>query len=424
MAMRTTLIGVVLLLLGLLVGCNSGNNNKSASDKPIKIDRALADSLGKKHLDALALDSADRHCVDKVNEFAFTLLHQVVKDRDSSVVVAPLSMASAIAVAANGAVGEVRDSLEQVFGPIINANAFYKKYMAALPHNDYTDCLILNYLAANTDAPILDAFSQTVTASYNVCVQNHDFSKKKTVNKINDWFHQQSLDDKIKVIEKLDPKSSLCLINALEFNALWPPFSEEYTDLDAFETAWGEYLKIPIMYNGEACLPYVDREEFQAVSIPYYGSCYRMLIVLPKTEKLAAFSQSMTLESFHEILDSITEPHEIVLGLPRFKCESDLSMLSLLKKSFPGVFNQNDVTFNALVDDPINSLKLEEIDHKTSIEVNEKGTKAFSVTEVLMVTISMKPEFIANHPFLYFVYDDATRAILLMGQFCGDGAIF
>ena len=98
-------------------------------------------------------------------------------------------------------------------------------------------------------------------------------------------------------------------------------------------------------------------------------------------------------------------------------------MMNLLKKSFPGVFNQNDVTFNAIVDDPINSLKLEEIDHKTSIEVNEKGTKAFSVTEVLMVTISMKPEFIANHPFLYFVYDEATRAILLMGQFCGDGAI-
>ena len=421
--MRTTIIGVILLLMGLFVGCDSINSNKSASDKPIKIDQALADKLRNKHLEALALDSADRHCVDKVNDFAFSLLHQISIDRDSSFVVAPLSLASAIAVAANGAVGEVRDSLEQVFGPIINANAFYKKYMGALPHNDYTDCLILNYVAANTAAPILDAFSQTVSASYNICVQNHDFSKKKTVNKINDWFHQQSLDDKIKVIEKLDPESSLCLINALEFNALWPPFDENNTHLKAFETAWGEYLKIPIMHNSEANLPYVDREEFQAVSIPYYGSCYRMLIVLPKTEKLASFSQSMTLESFHEILDSITQPHEIVLGLPRFKCESDLSMMNLLKKSLPRVFNQEDVTFNAIVDDPINSLKLEEIDHKTSIEVNEKGTKAFSVTEVLMVTISMKPEFIANHPFLYFVYDEATRAILLMGQFCGDGAI-
>ena len=144
--MRTTLIGVIILLLGLLVGCDSINSNKSTSDKPIKIDQALADKLRNKHLEALALDSTDRHCVDKVNDFAFSLLHQIAIDKDSSFVVAPLSLASAIAVAANGAVGEVRDSLEQVFGPIINANAFYKKYMGALPHNDYTDCLILNYL--------------------------------------------------------------------------------------------------------------------------------------------------------------------------------------------------------------------------------------------------------------------------------------
>ena len=422
--MRTTLIGVIILLLGLLVGCDSINSNKSASDKPIKIDQALADKLRNKHLEALALDSTDRHCVDKVNDFAFSLLHQIAIDRDSSFVVAPLSLASAIAVAANGAVGEVRDSLEQVFGPIINANAFYKKYMGALPHNDYTDCLILNYVAANTAAPILDAFSQTVSASYNVCVQNHDFSKKKTVNKINDWFHQQSLDDKIKVIEKLDPESSLCLINALEFNALWPPFDENNTHLKAFETAWGEYLKIPIMHNSDAHLPYVDREEFKAVSIPYYGSCYRMLIVLPKTEKLATFSQSMTLESFNGILDSLTEPVDVELELPRFKCKSDLSMMDLLKKLYPSVFSKKDVYFNAIVDDPFNSLELKEIDHETSIEVNEKGTKAYSNTKELGILISLNPEFIANHPFLYFVYDEATRAILLMGQFCGDGAIF
>ena len=422
MAMRTTIIGVILLSLGLLVGCNSGNSNKSTSDKPFIFNYAPADSLAKKHLEALVLDSADRHCVDKVNEFAFSLLHQIAIDKDSSFVVAPLSLASAIAMAGNGAVGEVRDSLEQVFGPIINANAFYKKYMAALPHSGYTNCLILNYLATNTDAPILDAFSKTVSASYNACVKNHDFASKKAVNQINDWFHEQSLDDKIKVIEKLDPETSLCLINALEFNALWPPFKEENTHLKAFETAWGEYLKIPIMHNSDAHLPYVDREEFKAVSMPYYGSCYRMLIVLPKTEKLATFSQSMTLESFNGILDSLTEPVDVELELPRFKCKSDLSMMDLLKKSLPSVFNQEDVYFNAIVDDPFNSLELKEIDQETSIEVNEKGTKAYSNTKELGILISLNPEFIANHPFLYFVYDDATRAILLMGQFCGDGA--
>ncbi len=28
--------------------------------------------------------------------------------------------------------------------------------------------------------------------------------------------------------------------------------------------------------------------------------------------------------------------------------------------------------------------------------------------------------FSADHPFFYFIYDDISRAILFMGQFCGN----
>lgn len=46
---------------------------------------------------------------------------------------------------------------------------------------------------------------------------------------------------------------------------------------------------------------------------------------------------------------------------------------------------------------------------------------------IIIFIIGLKDEpkeliFTADHPFLYFVYDEATHAILLM--FCGDGAIF
>jgi serpin B len=419
--MKKILLLMAVALPLAFISCNSAQDSES---QITVVNSERAKELTEKHLDALALDSADRLCVDKVNEFAFFLLHHIAKDQDSSFVVAPLSLASGFAMVGNGADGLVRDSLEQMFGPIINANAFYKKYMAALPHNDYTDCQMLNYLAVNTSVPIMDAFSKTVTDSYNACAKNHGFADKKVVKQINDWFHQQSLDDKIRVVEKLDKRWSLCLINALEFNALWPPFDEENTHLQAFETAWGEYLKIPIMHNREGHLPYVDREGFQAVSMPYYGSCYRMLVVLPKSEKLATFSQSMTLESFNQILDSLTEPVDVILELPRFKCESALSMMDMLKEFLPSVFGNESFGFNAIIDDPFNSLVITEVDQKTSIEVNEKGTRAFSVTKENYILLSLTPEFIANHPFLYFVYDEATRAILLMGQFCGDGAIF
>ena len=231
------------------------------------------------------------------------------------------------------------------------------------------------------------------------------------------------VEDTIKVINRLDSTSSLCLINALEFKALWPPFDKESTLIRPFITDKGDTLQIPIMEEGERYASFVDREGFQAVSMPYYGSCYRMLVVLPKTEKLALFSQSMTHELFINILDSLHEPEEVDVALPRFKSESDLSMTDLLKELLPSIFCDKSFGFNAMNDDLLNPPAIAAINQKTCIEVSEEGNKAQSVTEESWVEFLLKPEVIADHPFLYFIYDEATRAILLMGQFCGDGAL-
>lgn len=416
------IIGYI-LFLGLFAGgfsCNSAQKSDNDTDGINKISIESSAELRKKHLDELALSDAEKHCVDKINEFAFSLLHRIAEKHKGSFVVAPLSLASAIVMPGNGANGEVRDRIEQMFGPITDANSFYKKYLAALPDNEYSDCRLLNYLAVNGNAPINDAFSKTVSTSFNATVKNHDFSDAHSVNQINDWFHKQSLDDTIRVIEKLDPKASLCLINILEYNALWDPFDKTKTSLDNFITDEGNTLKIPIMYNPGVNIPYYKNVDYQAVTIPYLGSCYRMLIIMPNTKKLSTFRRSMTHELFFNVLNSFCEPCEIVLQIPRFKCESDLTMTNLLKEMLPSVFYDKGKGFNAISIDPV---AITDINHKTSIEVSEEGTKAYSVT-VESFEKHSKPQFIANHPFFYFVYDEATRAILLMGQFCGEGALF
>lgn len=417
------IISLYVLFLGLIAGCISCNYTQKSENNTDGTNNSNIESseeLRKKHLDALALNNAEKHCVDKINKFAFSLLHRIAKNHDGSFVVAPLSLASAIAIPGNGANGEVRDSIEQILGPITDANSFYKKYLAALPHNKYSDCLLLNYLAVNGNVPINDAFSKTVSTNFNAAVNNHDFGDVHSVDQINDWFHKQSLNDTIRVIETLDPKSSLYLINALEYDALWNHFKKNNTFLDDFITDKGNTLKIPIMYNPEVNIPYYKNVDYQAVTIPYLGSCYRMLIIMPNTKKLSTFRRFMTHELFVNVLNSFCEPREIVLQMPRFKCESDLSMTELLKEMLPSVFYDKGKGFNAISIDPV---AITDINHKTSIEVSEEGTKAYSVT-VEEFTKSLKPEFIANHPFFYFVYDEATRAILLMGQFCGDGALF
>lgn len=60
-------------------------------------------------------------------------------------------------------------------------------------------------------------------------------------------------------------------------------------------------------------------------------------------------------------------------------------------------------------------LKISQIFHKTSIVVNEKGTEAAAATAMKVVAYCMPPEFIADHPFIYFIWNKMN--ILFAGAF-------
>lgn len=432
--MKTTIIVVFALSLGLSFGCSSGNAAQQTSVDAVQdtidtyslgnIDFSMANDLCQKHKENLVLTKAERSCADKVNELAFLMLHQMNKDQtDSSFVVSPMSLNCAIAMAGNGAAGRTLQEIERLVGPIAVANSFFKKYHAALPHNEYSNCSIFNYLAVNPKDPIKKDFTDKISTIYDACVKPIDFANPKSVKQINDWFCRQLQDESLNVVKEPDAETSLLLANVLDFRAFWSsPFNSEFTDDEDFTTDRGDVLFIPMMYDqGKTCL-YTENASFQAVSLPYLGSCYRMLLVLPKTEKLSKFSSAMTPNSFLNILNSLKKEDEVVLRLPRFRCVGDMKVKEMLTKIIPTVFDDKKANFSAICALPT---WINEISHKTSIEVTEQGTKARSITveSFLVKAETENPKFIANRPFMYIVYDDATHAIILTGQFCGDGAI-
>ena len=222
------------------------------------------------------------------------------------------------------------------------------------------------------------------------------------------------------VVERLNPRESHYLIDLLDFKAFWQkPFDEGHTFIGDFVTDKGKMLQIPQMYQLDY-FSFIDTLDYKAISLPYSETQYRMLLVLPKNEKLAQFSEKMTCEKFTDILNSFTT-EELILRLPRFRKEVNIQAESLLRKVIPTALDMMKADFSNIMDA---SMSLNEIKHKTRIEVNEQGTTAKSMTVESWMVLGLMPEFNADHPFLYFVYDDRTRAILLMGQFCGDGAIF
>jgi serpin B len=58
--------------------------------------------------------------------------------------------------------------------------------------------------------------------------------------------------------------------------------------------------------------------------------------------------------------------------------------------------------------------------HKAFVEVNEEGTEAAAATAVVMQLRAMRPppqvEFRADHPFLFFIQEEKTGALLFVGR--------
>ena len=430
--MKITIIKAIALSLGFLFGCCVRNTAQQTSVDAIQdtvdtysldnIDFFSANDLHQKQKESLVLTKEERYCADKVNDLAFSMLHQMATEQeDSSFVVSPVSLSCAIAIAGNGAAGTTLQEIERLVGPIADANSFYRKYHAALPHNDISNCSILNYLAVNPKYPIKEAFTKNIVTKYDACVKSIDFANPQSVRQIYEWFHQQLNDESVDVVIEPNRETALLLAGVLDFRAFWSsPFDSKLTDNDDFTTDRGDTLQIPMMYQENAFL-YTENNSFQAVSLPYLGSCYRMLLVLPKSEKLNKFSSAMNANAFLNILNSLKKEDLVKLHLPRYRCEGTIDAKKMLAKFIPSAFDDKKANFSAICELPT---WIDEISHKTSIEVTEQGTKARSITVESFLVKAETPEFRATHPFLYFIYDDATHAIMLMGQFCGDGAIY
>ena len=118
-------------------------------------------------------------------------------------------------------------------------------------------------------------------------------------------------------------------------------------------------------------------------------------------------------------MDGLYQEEGIVVSLPRFTMETEFSLKPVLCALGAELAFSDDADFSGIGEEP---LKISEVVHKAFVEVNEEGTEAAAATAVSMPLLGfvMRPVepkvFKADHPFLFFIRDRRTNAVLFSGR--------
>ena len=237
---------------------------------------------------------------------------------------------------------------------------------------------------------------------------------------INSWVAKETSGKITRIVEKIEPP--LVLINAIYFKGTWNrPFNKALTKELPFTLGSGKQKQVPMMSQSGSYM-YYQGKNFQAVNLPYGGKTrFGMKIFLPeKNSSLKECFRELNAGNWRQWLASL-QPTTGTITMPRFKLEYDASLKAPLKVlGMEVAFDKQKADFTNLCPPP--GAYIDDVIHKTFVEVNEEGTEAAAVTAVKMLPTAARPPspqktftMVVDRPFFVAIDDSETGVLLFMG---------
>ncbi|NES03861.1 MAG: serpin family protein [Okeania sp. SIO2F4] len=357
------------------------------------------------------------------NRFAFQLFSEIHKSHSNeNIFISPSSIAIALSMTYNGASGKTQEAMAKTLnfqGMSLEEVNQANKDLGILLNSLNTDIKldIGNSIWARKGISFDQSFLQRNQYFYQSKVSAIDFNHPQTPEIINNWVKDCTKGKIDRIIDRLKPNAVMVLLNAIYFKANWEQeFSEKSTKELPFYLPNGSQKKHPIMFQSSQNLYYED-EDFQAVSLPYGEGRVSMYIFLP--------AKQVGLEKFYQILNDKNwqdwmfqfEYQKVNLGLPKFKTEYEVTLNNVLKSlGMEIAFDKRTADFSGMRPTPP-ELYIDEVKHKTFVEVNEAGTEAAATTSITMGTRSAEilVDMLVDRPFFFAIRDNDSGTILFMG---------
>jgi serpin B len=238
---------------------------------------------------------------------------------------------------------------------------------------------------------------------------------------INRWVSQRTEGKIDRILDQLDPRDAAVILNAVYFKADWRvPFDRTATRDGDFNLTPATKIRVAMMHKSRR-YPVLSRSGYRALRLPYGVDALSMVIVLPDdidgATNLARELDAVTLAGlFKDLRD---DQQVVELALPRFKTSFKASLKPFfVQAGMTQAFDDMRADFSAMSKE---RLAIGAIEHRAVIDVAEEGTEAAAATAVSMRAFSLIVPtkgipFVVDRPFLFYMVDDATGAILFEGR--------
>ncbi|XP_003474172.2 plasminogen activator inhibitor 2 [Cavia porcellus] len=287
----------------------------------------------------------------------------------------------------------------------------------------------VNKLFPEKSARFKEEYIELSKKYYSTQPQKVDFQNcaEEARKEINSWVNTQTKGKIPNLLPEgsVDEMTKMVLVNAVYFKGKWKsPFEKKLNKLYPFRVNLTQQVPVQMMYlRKKLNIGYLQDLKAQILELPYKGDVSMFLLlpdVIAETSTgLELLESEINYDTFRKWTskDTLAED-DVDVYLPQFKLEERYELKSILRSmGMKDAFNEGQADFSEMSDG--DGLFLSEVFHKATVEVNEEGTVAAAGSGATVTgrTGHAGPQFVADHPFLFFIMHKTTKSILFFGRF-------
>ncbi|XP_057626294.1 plasminogen activator inhibitor 2 [Chionomys nivalis] len=286
-----------------------------------------------------------------------------------------------------------------------------------------------NKLFGEKSASFKEEYVQLCKKYYSTEPEAVDFLKyaEEARKKINSWVKTQTKGEISSLLPEgsVDENTKMVLVNAVYFKGKWKtPFAKKLNERYPFRVNLRESIPVQMMHLREKLnIGYITDLKTQILELPYIGDISMFLLLPDEIEDastgLELLESEINFDKFNQWMSKDTMAEDDVeVYLPQFKLEQHYELKPILRSmGMEDAFDKSKANFSGM--SQRNDLFLSEVFHQATVDVNEEGTVAAGGTGAVMTgrTGHGGPQFVADHPFLFFIINKTTNAILFCGRF-------